>query len=397
MKKLWNWMNILTVLLVIAGVVAYYLENYPFLTVLLVIAGGLQVRQNWNWIKQNVLRAFVYISVIVAILMIILYFLNFHKGLSDEDSSWSNFGSYFASITGLMAFAGVMYTAWQSENRAKTAKDETIAAKEEAAKQLKVQKDRAIFFKMLDLYQKQLAAVTYSNKNGIEAFSLCANDANRKITMYIVYNEIINDENLSNNFYYTDYKLIMKKYNISENGGATYNENNIKFIIANDIKYKKIVVPKNFNNKKHPFFYSSLSGNILMNYKNKINFDFYNYAYNTMRRVADSIDKDFGYFLGQYYRNISCLLVMISKSSEDEKYSEIFKAQLSRYELILLLYNAVSSQSDRETVILLKKYKIFDHIIERDIFLNTNTGYEFDFKNFINNLFDEYLKYPANK
>jgi hypothetical protein len=401
MKKLWNWIkeNVLniTALLVLVGIVSYIFGCYLVLTGLLVLAVVLQVIQNMNWIKQNVLRTFVYISVVVAILMIILYFLNFHKGLSDEDSSWSNFGSYFASITGLMAFAGVMYTASQSDDRAKTAKNETIVAKEEAAKKLKVQEDRDVFFKMLELYQKQVAAISFDDKNGIDAFALRMNDIDSKIVMYIIYDEIKNDRI---NFFKDrneDLKKIMYRYDKLLKMNIVDNKiiNGVKKLITSDIKFKSIQILFNKKNSRSYFYYYGISTDIVRGY-NDINI-LNNYVYNTMRYIADCIYKDYGYFLGQYYRNVHYFMAIISEAEDDKKYSKIFRAQLSRYELILLLYNAVSSQSSRETVALLIKYDMFNNIIGDDIFLFVHMEFKFDVKIFIDNLLNKYLEDPINK
>lgn len=307
--------------------------------------------------------------------MVYQYRKTFSGDASTDSSDWGNFGSYLGAITGLLAFAGAIYAIMNSNKQARLAEE------------------RGSFFKMLDLYQKQVVAVNYSNKNGIEAFYLYDKDVNMKITMYIIYNKIVttSDKYLYFHLYSDDYKSVIKNYNISEDGGV--NNNHIDSI-RRDISFKKIVVPTNFDSKEGRRYYI-LSEKIVKDYENES--IFYNSAYNTMREVADSVYIDFGYFLGQYYRNIYYLLTMIFESSEGERYSKIFRAQLSRYELVLLLYNAVSSQSSIETVTLLRKYDIFNNIIAEDIFLFENSGFKINIKDFINNLFNEYLKDPRNK
>jgi len=134
----------------------------------------------WVWIKKNLLLTFVYIMIGVFILMIGLYFCNFHEGFSNKDSSWSSFGSYFGSISSLLAFAGILYTIHHSDKRAKVTEQ-----------QIRTQEERGVFFKMLELYQKQLDSVSYNGEKGTAVFLCMKEYIYNKINMYIIYNEII--------------------------------------------------------------------------------------------------------------------------------------------------------------------------------------------------------------
>lgn len=50
---------------------------------------------------------------VLAIVMLLVYFFQFGGNLSNDHRRWGEFGSYFASVTGLLAFLGVIYTSYK--------------------------------------------------------------------------------------------------------------------------------------------------------------------------------------------------------------------------------------------------------------------------------------------
>jgi hypothetical protein len=297
----------------------------------------------WNWIKSSWLLL---IICIISVVMVYQYRKTFSGGMSTDSSDWGNFGSYLGAITGLLAFAGAIYAIMNSNKQARLAEE------------------RGSFFKMLDLYQKQVDSAVYINKKGAAAFLCVGGYIYNKMNMYIIYNEIINDEKFTEEEPELFDRIMM---NYRKGGYKKLKNITFKSHIEFDVSHKKIIVPYDFGSKEDPDYYPQFSTYIIKTYKENKEY-YFKYVYNTMRNVADSVYIDCGYFLGQYYRNVYYLLVMISESSEDEKYSKIFTAQLSRYELVSLLYNAVSSQSSIEIVTLLRRYNIFNNIIAEDIF-----------------------------
>ncbi|WP_321479716.1 hypothetical protein [uncultured Bacteroides sp.] len=65
-----------------------------------------------------VIRKAIILTIAVCGVMLLLFFVIFHGELSREINDWGSFGCYFSSVTGLLAFLGVLYTAGQAEKRA---------------------------------------------------------------------------------------------------------------------------------------------------------------------------------------------------------------------------------------------------------------------------------------
>ncbi|EIJ36986.1 putative phage abortive infection protein [Thiothrix nivea] len=74
--------------------------------------------------------------------------------------------------------------------------------------------------------------------------------------------------------------------------------------------------------------------------------------------------------LGQYFRTLYNILKFIDNNKEiDNKklYTNLLRAQLSRYELALLFYNCLSDFGEQKMAPLVKKYEILKHLEERTI------------------------------
>lgn len=82
----------------------------------------------------------------ICIIMCVLYFCVFNNGISQNSDDWSNFGCYMGSVTGLLAFAGVLYSI-QLSNKIHTEDSE-----------------RDTFFKLLDLHTNKMSSVEFNGK-----------------------------------------------------------------------------------------------------------------------------------------------------------------------------------------------------------------------------------------
>ena len=132
-----------------------------------------------QWYKeQSIILKIAYITLGVSIIMFILYFIFVRGHFSNKSIEWANFGAYFGSITGLLAFVGVLYTASLSEKRAEKAEQESIKREE-----------RDQFFKMLELVreQSQLLQIT-SGKEQDEFVSNIQNQIVNRLVYYFIDN-----------------------------------------------------------------------------------------------------------------------------------------------------------------------------------------------------------------
>lgn len=71
--------------------------------------------------------------------------------------------------------------------------------------------------------------------------------------------------------------------------------------------------------------------------------------------------------LGTYFRNAYYILEMASEFNSPKKYSKVFRAQLSKYELVLLFFNSFSSLSTSKTRELYLNADLFNNLELKDV------------------------------
>ena len=85
-------------------------------------------------------------------------------------------------------------------------------------------------------------------------------------------------------------------------------------------------------------------------------------------QYLDFYNRDYGNELAQYFRTLYNVLKLVDQSPKIKDkyiYTNILRAQLSRYELLLLFYNCVSSYGEEKMKPLVKKYRLLKHL-EKD-------------------------------
>lgn len=320
----------------------------------------------------TILACFAIIFSAVCLLMLGLYFWRFWGSLSDIPADWDAFGSYFGSITGLLAFVGVLVTFYLSEKRNR---DRYAATSE-----------RDVFFRLLDLYlnqRKAIESVTIkdtidTSEDGFEKLSNIASDC---FFLHVIYGyikdrddfELINQ--ISNDALYgkKSILLLFEKFNVKKTAelkSALFCEANVSGNAGLEESFRKVnencrrqkikkmrdELCDNDENRGLVTYLGTMilkslcqNGNILLIYSNA------NFA-------GDFLYEDFKHNLGQYFRTIYYLLEVVEQFKDAELYLRIFRAQLSTNELSLLLYNAASSQATDKTIDLFVKHAIFNNI-----------------------------------
>lgn len=278
--------------------------------------------------------------------MLVLYFCNFTNGLSDNSSEWSNFGAYLGSITGLLAFAGILYSIQQS----------SISHTENS--------ERETFFQLLELHTNKMNSVEFKDAKGAEAFKEYVNMAD-----YLLNIELI--------------KCYVSKQTISFDVSKNLKDSNeicyylrCLYSIYNNSPYDAClkISEKNYYTLMRGDFLIKVSENVQMcnNLKSEIKKRILIIgkdvnSYQKITEIADKIYKEYGHITGHYFRNMFYVMRYIKGFSNNEKYVGLFRAQLSRYELALGLFNAVSSNSSKEMIDLLKEFEVFKDIYPEDI------------------------------
>lgn len=97
------------------------------------------------------------------------------------------------------------------------------------------------------------------------------------------------------------------------------------------------------------------------------------------RNAYKKFNTDYGYSYSHYYRLIHNIFQLINSSNfntiEQEKYLGILRSQLSKYEVLLLLYNSLSEVGSEKSIPLLIKLDLFKHL-DKDSLLNYNDRVE---------------------
>jgi len=110
--------------------------------------------------------------------------------------------------------------------------------------------------------------------------------------------------------------------------------------------------------------------------------------YKAVRRAMDLVYESNKSGLGAYLRTIYYLLNLIRSFDERETLVKIFRAQLSREELVLLFFNAVSSKSNRDVIHLMVDNDMFNNLNLEDLYFVSGSTKDEKIKN-IFSLFDE--------
>jgi hypothetical protein len=314
------------------------------------------------------MRRLVVVVGLISILMLFIYFLRFNDGLSYDSNNWSAFGSYFGSVTGLLAFAGVLYSSHLSEKRAEEAEARLEQQEEESRKRYVEDSERAIFFQLLELHNKKSQSITYSgdshivsnqNCEGNEAFKCYVRKVNAFVTIYIVSKDIQN---------YNSREELINNYSVELLYICLFGNDKFDSIKCNQINLLK---NKNLNNtleynENYHNNWATLKSKTL---KPNEMFEGLNYCY-------DIIYRDYGHILGHYFRNMYYIIDTIDNFRGDDdykqKYAKLFRAQLSRFEIALIICNAVSSQSTVKVITLLEKYEILNGFYNQDLFYTNN-------------------------
>ena len=322
-------------------------------------------------------------TAIFTLILILVYVYRFHHGLSYNHNDFADFGSYLGSITGLLAFIGVLYTIKDSQiNR-------------------QIDNERSTFYNLLGLYQHQVDTNKYTEhqieKTGIEAFKAYAHEARSLFYAYVIYHFIKDGEKFPSELTQVsklDEQAFLEIY--TKFGVHSTTELNV-LLKSRDPKYyydtiyeiKGIIMSSKIH-EMYRIIVASICNRICIEKR-------YQQLYKFIRNVGDYLYGQYGQYLGLYHRNIYYLLDSIQNFKYPNDYSKIFRAQLSSDELTVILFNSMSSQSTLKTISLLKKFDIFNNIIALELPIS---GYDTEKEiviQTINSLFHEFIADSTNK
>ncbi len=254
-----------------------------------------------------------------------LYFYKFAcNGFSDDPEEWSYFGAYIGSAFSLLAFGGILLSL------------------SETKKQNKENSERDSFFKMLEVHNGKVENMEFNVKNG----TLRGSKAFKKLS------------ELANKYLFI---FTLKQYldlNLEHDLSSYLNPDDIKKIK----EYKKIeeIIDKINSHRLREVFYKATKDKGKLSIKQ---------CYQIMKAAADEAYKKYGHNTGHYFNNFFYTMKITKRFTGDasKDYKKILSAQLSRYEIALCLYNALSSRSSKEFIQLSRDYDLFNDIYPMDV------------------------------
>lgn len=298
---------------------------------------------------------------IIAAVMIFIYVLKFGgNSLSDDSGDWDAFGSYLGAITGILAFIGVLWSMYENEKYNKENKALVESQNKETS-------ERDTFFKLLDLHANKFNSVEYvestdKSVSASEAFKKYAEEANNYLKHVIVFKFVLDEidsgkavDNLENLFYnrYHQVNNIVK-------------DDILKVDKFNDTATRIKILRENLQrNEVYEINHVESAVEIALKEKPLPAEDLYEYS----RIAADAIYHKYGHITGHYFRNLYYAMKITSEFSSNNDYRKLLRAQISRYEIAMNLYNALSSRSSPEMIDLLNEYNLFKDQYIDDVYL----------------------------
>lgn len=313
--------------------------------------------------KKNVKGWLVWGTVILILIIIVIlafYFIQTKGKFADKQTDWGEFGSLLGAIAGLIAFVGVLFTLRQNKQ------------------QFLNSEDRAVFFELLRIFISYRDALRVKRIDWVYDEKQCE----WKITPY---NEFCTPEKTYRQIYVELYHT----FYLEIRRGIPENFSKEEFV--------RRIIPQNMSKEQWMFIYGQLNAAINNIYsehefgihKGKINIypvhiNTYDYLclnaikiyfeQNNFKPIAEACAKAADHCfapyknqLGTYFRNAYYILEMTSEFTSPLKYSNIFRAQLSKYELVLLFFNSFSSLSTIETRRLYLNADLFNNLELKDV------------------------------
>lgn len=312
--------------------------------------------------KRNVKGWLVWGTIILILVIIVIlafYFIQ-TKGKFADKTDWGEFGSLLGAISGLIAFVGVLFTLRQNKQ------------------QFLNSEDRAVFFELLRIF------ISYRDSLQVKRIDWVYDDeqCKWKITPY---NEFCTPEKTYRQIYvelYHTFYLEIRR-GIPENFSK---EEFVRKIIPKEMSkeqwiliYSQLNVAINNIYSEHEFGIHKGMVNIYPVHINTYDYLCLNaikiyFEQNNFKPIAEACAKAADHCfapyknqLGTYFRNAYYILEMTSEFTSPLKYSNIFRAQLSKYELVLLFFNSFSSLSTIETRRLYLNADLFNNLELKDV------------------------------
>lgn len=319
---------------------------------------------NKNELKIFISRYWIILSIsLITVALIILYLITFDGGLSKDHSKWGEFGNFFGALTGMLAFIGVIITLIQSRRQVLTSEErETFFSLldifREHRNNVKIEKAELVN----DPFIKKRKVLPNDFANGETAFKQLADESNFFFLEAILKNapdNITEEEMLT---------LIPPEESTVDTSNQEYDEK-IKSLYR---KYKTLSESKSSFSIINFMISRKMAFQIIQYYVREKKYDLLSYAMMSAGDIMYSLYKN---QLGPYHRNTFYLYDIITKFKETNNYGLLFRAQLSKDELIVIFFNSFSIESNPTA----RKYYLdgflFNNLAWKDVWISRPSYY----------------------
>lgn len=310
------------------------------------------------------------VSVLAIIVILSFYFIQNYGKFANQQTDWGELGSLLGAVAGLIAFVGVLFTLRQNKQ------------------QFLNTEDRSVFFELLRIFISYRDALRVKKNDWVYDEKQCE----WKITPY---NEFCTPEKtyrqiyfeLFQTFYLEIKRTIPKNFTQEDLAKKIIPEKMTEIEWLMTWSYvtqviKNIYLEDDWTTGRsasvittpiHLNVYDYICLNTIKLYIEQDNLKPMAEAYT---KAADHCFALYKNQLGAYFRNAYYILEMASEFNSPQNYSKIFRAQLSKYELVLLFFNSFSSLSTPKTRELYLNADLFNNLELKDIRLKEGTNDE---------------------
>lgn len=309
----------------------------------------------------------------VSVLMLIFYWLNFPCPFSKDQADWGNFGSYMGSITGLLAFIGVLYSIHNANKKTEKLREET-----------QMQDERDLFFRLIDSHQRTMETIIAKGDSpqntftGLLALEFYARETDNNLHTFLLLLQIGNYKNFedwANKVNGIKYGAsIFRDLKESFKDAAFKTHLNAKIIGEQGIYSFIWSCANRAINKYHlvPIHKYIIRGELeafrlyprsIYTKKNELE------KYSIFRIIALCFYTRYSSYLSYHFNNV-CYITKMLDSLENKKefYMDYWRSKLSSNECLVFFFYLLSGKVNLEIVRLVLKYNLLDSIVSSDIF-----------------------------
>lgn len=330
-----------------------------------------------KWSKSpKIFKIISFVLLIICALMTVLYFIS-KICCSSDTMEWVNFGQYFGSITGLLAFAGVLYSASLSEERANRAEEE-----------MRKREESDLFFKLQNMISEKRYSQSMTNE--------LVRDIN-SIIFYSFLNEIVAklnpstiDSMINAGGLERDYPIVKSFLECIK----SVNKNSPLYNADVDFSGSSVDFDHILMNYEH-LPSCGIYGERTINHKDLVKLYLFinsclpesELIYKILQNNQTSFEQLFVQS-SSYYNTYKYLILSVSHFCENEMYYKLINAELSDNDKIFLLIYSVILNDNIDMVKLLREKAIIGSINENALFIFDDI---IDIPSMINGILDCYI------